>query len=306
MENKYFERRSDIVSLAIVLGHFLIVIGPIYLSAVLGPGIHLFFAWLIFGLGMNGIINLMHECAHYLVFKDKWGSAFLGKYIIAPLLFTNFDVYRKRHWEHHKHLGVEGETKDTYLIDIKGSHIVMLLVRCLLCVEAAKKFLKQFHTIVEDESYRHDHFWQIRTLGVQLLYFLSLLMVSYSFGARIWSAALINTLTAYMIVYIYGVMSLCVFMADLRAIAEHQIYPSHDKQEGHAALRNFKCNPMTRFIMGAYGFGEHYTHHKVPGIPYYSLKSATDDLAKEDPSLQPHKGYFQTILEITKYRDTAS
>jgi fatty acid desaturase len=303
MENKYFKRRNDLVSLLIVVAHFAVVIGPVYWSAVIGPGAHLFFAWLVFGLGMNGIINLMHECAHYLVFKEKWGSTFLGKFVIAPLLFTNFDVYRKRHWEHHKHLGVEGETKDTYLIDIKGSHIVMLLIRCLLCFEAAKKFLKQFHTIVEDDTYQHDKFWQVRTLGVQSVFFASLLASAYFWGGKDWEMAFMGALAAYVFVYMYGVMSLSVFVADLRAIAEHQMYPSSDAHEGYAALRNFKCNALTRFIMGAYGFGEHYTHHKIPGIPYYALKDATSELARTDTSLDPKKGYFQTILEITKDRD---
>src|SRR5262245_18827337 len=127
--NAHFEKRPDIVSFLTVTAHMLVVFGPIYLCAIWGPGAHLIGAWLLFGLGMNGIINLMHECAHYHVFKDKIASDFLGKYIIAPLIFTNFEIYRKRHWEHHKHLGVEGETKDAYLIDIKGRHIFFLLVR---------------------------------------------------------------------------------------------------------------------------------------------------------------------------------
>lgn len=299
-EQHYFKRRSDLVSLLNVTAHLLIVIGPVYISAVWGVGFHLIIAWLIFGLGMNGIINLMHECAHYLVFQEKDGSKFLGKYIIAPLLFTNFDIYRKRHWAHHKHLGVEGETKDTYLIDIKGSHIFFLLVRCLLFIEAVKKFNKQLRSIVTDELFEHDHLWAARTILVQLIFFGSMVLVSASFGTGNLQTALGNSLITYLFVYVYGVMSLSVFVADLRAIAEHQMYPSADVHEGHAALRNFKCTPLTRFIMGAYGFGEHYTHHKIPGIPYYALKKATDELAKEDASLQPQKGYFQTILEITK------
>jgi fatty acid desaturase len=50
--------------------------------------------------------------------------------------------------------------------------------------------------------------------------------------------------------------------------------------------------------MGAYGFGEHYTHHRVPGIPYYHLAAATSDMAREDESLKPEKDYFRVLAEI--------
>ena len=306
MNEIYFKRRPDIVSLIIVLAHFTIVIGPVYLSAIWGPGYHLIVAWLIFGMGMNGIVNLMHECAHYHVFKNKQGSNILGKYVIAPLLFTNFEIYRKRHWGHHKHLGVEGETKDAYLIAINGGHVLFLLVRCLLLIEAVKKFLKQTNSAVTDELHEGNWTWLLWTILVQSLFYLSLIGISYVFVVHDVSLALRNATVAYVLVYLYGVMSLTVFAADLRAIAEHQIYPNSDAHEGYAALRNFKCNPLTRFIMGAYGFGEHYTHHKIPGIPYYALEKATEDFSKEDNSLVPRKGYFRTISEIIRSPSTVS
>jgi fatty acid desaturase len=298
--NEYFERRPDIVSFILVVTHLTIVIGPLYLGAVWGPGYHLIGAWLLFGLGMNGIINLMHECAHYLVFKSKPGSDFLGKFIIAPLLFTNFEIYRKRHWEHHKHLGVEGETKDAYLIEIKGRHIILLFLRCLFLIEAVKKFTKQLNSIVTDDLYQKDHAWAFRTLLIQIVFFLSLAAAAYSFGFNDWPMAFRNAAIVYVFVYMYGVMTLTIFAADLRAIAEHQPLETDEAHAGYAALRNFKCTPLSRFIMGCYGFGEHYTHHKVPGIPYYSLEKATKDMAKEDQTLAPTRGYFQMIMKIIK------
>jgi len=153
---------------------------------------------------------------------------------------------------------------------------------------------------VTDELYKKDHAWAFRTLLLQIIFFLSLALSSYAFGLADWPVAFRNALVVYVFVYMYGVMSLTIFAADLRAIAEHQPCGADDKSAGYAALRNFKCTPLSRFIMGCYGFGEHYTHHRVPGIPYYLLKKATKDMAKEDGSLAPTKGYFQMIVEIIK------
>src|SRR5262249_40985823 len=52
----------------------------------------------------------------------------------------------------------------------------------------------------------------------------------------------------------------------------------------------FKCNAITRFLMGAYGFGEHETHHMHPGIPYYLLPAATAVLAKSRSPSRPGTG----------------
>ena len=96
-------------------------------------------------------------------------------------------------------------------------------------------------------------------------------------------------------------MSLTIFAAALRAVAEHQLLADAESDvQGYAALRNFKCNPITRFLMGAYGFGEHETHHMHPGIPYYKLPRATAELAAEQASLAPREGYFATLVTIIR------
>src|SRR5262249_28128511 len=99
-------------------------------------------------------------------------------------------------------------------------------------------------------------------------------------------------------VFLYGLMSVGVFMASLRAIAEHHQYDSLSVHQGHAALRNFTCNPVSRYLMGAYGFGEPSPPHRVPGIPYYHLPAATRDMARQDPALTPTKASFDVLIEI--------
>jgi fatty acid desaturase len=105
-------------------------------------------------------------------------------------------------------------------------------------------------------------------------------------------------LVAYGFVFLYGLASVTVFMAALRAIAEHHQYDDESAHRGYAALRNFSCNTLSRFIMGCYGFGEHYTHHQIPGIPYYHLKAAALEAAQSDPAAIARKGYFQVLGEI--------
>jgi fatty acid desaturase len=302
MNALYFEKRSDFVSLSLVALHLLVVVSPIYLAAAMGPGWQTIGFWLFFGLSMNGVLNLMHECAHFHVFRERRGSDMLGKVVIAPFVFTHFDEYRLRHWDHHRFIGVEGETKDTYLIDVRGAMIVKVLIRVALIKGAVRKFFKQTRTA---ERQQKSLTWLRNLVAFQLLFALSLVLTARLFNsAEGWLVWCYYAGAAYGVVYLYGLMSLTVFMASLRAIAEHQQYGDGAATVGYAALRNFSCGPVSRYLMGAYGFGEHYTHHQHPGIPHYHLGAATVDMARENPLLRPEKTYFAVLAEIVTRRSS--
>jgi fatty acid desaturase len=297
MDTTYFTKRPNAVSFALIVSHLMVVVTPVYLAAAVGPGWLTIACWLFFGLSANGILNLMHECAHLHVFKERRGSDILGRWLIAPFVFADFDEYRRRHWDHHRFVGQEGETKDTYLIDVRGRMIIREFFRCALVMSAAQKFFKQAAT--SSASGRRDRGW----LGVlalfQLLFASSIVLTARSFnGAAGWLVVFRDAAVAYGFVYLYGLMSLTVFVASLRAIAEHQQDGDGSATSGYAALRNFSCGPLSRYLMGAYGFGEHYTHHQHPGIPYYHLQAATLAMARDNPLLRPEKSYFAVLEEI--------
>jgi hypothetical protein len=52
------------------------------------------------------------------------------------------------------------------------------------------------------------------------------------------------------------------------------------------------------------GFGEHYTHHRVPRILYYWLQTATKTLKTDDASFLPRHGYFSVLATIVTGRTT--
>jgi fatty acid desaturase len=292
----HFAKRSDSISLMIVSAHLSIVLLPVYVAAALGPGWNTVLCWVLFGTGMNGILNLMHECAHYHVFRERRWSDALGRWVIGPMVFANFDSYRRRHWDHHRFAGVEGETKDTYLIDIQGKNLFWFWCRCAFMIEALRKFAGQ-----ADPRATADggglKIW--RVLVFHVMFLISLLVISFAFNrSQGLELVALSALVSYGVVFVYGLASLTVFMAALRAIAEHQQYDDESAHRGYAALRNFSCNTLSRFLMGCYGFGEHYTHHQIPGIPYYHLKAAAFEAAKSDPAAAARKGYFQVLGEI--------
>lgn len=168
-------------------------------------------------------------------------------------------------------------------------------------VEALGKFSGQARPEAAPQPTGRGH-WFVRVVIVHAL-LAGALAATAAVGQRDWSAALLSAVAAYLFTYVYALMSLTVFCATLRAIAEHQIHGISDVR-GYAALRNFECNPVTRLLMGAYGFGEHQTHHRHPGIPYYQLPAATMRLAEDHQSMTPGPGYFGTLVRMVRSRES--
>ncbi|HXZ19560.1 MAG TPA: fatty acid desaturase [Candidatus Acidoferrales bacterium] len=299
IELSKYKKRSDFRSGITVLAHLAVVLSPVYLAAYSGPGPWWLLLGAAFGFLMNGLLNLMHECSHYHVFASRAGADILGRWVLGPLAIADFDGYRERHWKHHTHFGIDGDTKDAYLVDIHGAKLATFLLRCLVLWEALGKFR---HQTTEDPSKPKDSsqfpIWLARVAIFQVLLFVSLLLIAGPAAARPWPKAFVVASLAYGLVYAYGLASLTVFAATLRAIAEHQLEAGQIPSPRRGALRNFKCGPISWLVFGAYGFAEHGTHHCEPSLPYYHLPQATVELAADDPELVPARGYLAELAAL--------
>ena len=95
-----FEKRSDAISSVLVIAHIAFTLAPLYWAAALGPSPVLVALCVWFGAAMHGLLNLMHEAAHWHVFREREHSDRLGNWLLGPLVVSNFEAYRGRHWQH--------------------------------------------------------------------------------------------------------------------------------------------------------------------------------------------------------------
>lgn len=283
---EWFAKRRDSRSWAIVAAHVALVFAPVYLAAVLRPSVAYIGLWVWFGLTANGLLNLMHECAHLLAFRRKSSSLLLGRWFLGPLVVADFDSYRERHWAHHRNLGSDDDPKHAYLVDVTGSSVWRFVLRCMFLREAVGKASESSQTPAQlpDPEARPGRLGGAvaRILVVQGVLVASLLLCALAAHQRLapalWSAGV-----AYVGVYMYGLAALTILAATLRAIAEHQVGDDGSATQGRAALRNFSAGPVGRLFFGAYGFAQHATHHREPGVPHYRLRALTSELAAADP-----------------------
>lgn len=297
--------RPDIVSLGVVISHLAFTYLPVALAAASAPGPILLLYWFWFGIAKNGLINLMHEAAHALVFRNVAANEFLGRWVLAPLVITEFGNYRERHWEHHAELGTAKDPKLVYRTDIRGLRLGGLVIRCFLGIEALKRLTEKPPGQQEKVVVKRATLSLPLTL-TQAAFFAIIAGIAIATHAT-WGQRALATGLAYGGVYAYGLSSLTVLAAALRALGEHQ--DGNDPQcamRGNAALRNLRCNALTRLFLGAYGFEHHATHHLRPAVPYYHLPELTAALGKDDPTLVARTGYLTVIALLATQAPEAS
>lgn len=293
--DRFRSRRSDLKSAGLALSHLGFVYAPVYLAAVVGPHPIALLLWFWFGVTQNGIINLLHESAHGLSFKSQAVARFVGRWLLAPLVLTDLDEYRERHWQHHRRLGKPDDPKLAYHEDIHGKRLLWFFLRCITMFEGVR-LLQSSKRESAPAAKSGARFAALGRIALVQLVFLASLALTALLSHGATSTAVLSVLLAYGFVYGHGLGGLTVFMAGLRAIAEHQIGPDVRSTEGDAALRNFHCGPVSHLAFGAYGFAEHATHHLEPSIPHYNLAAATDALGAEEPLLQRRSSYVSTLL----------
>lgn len=297
------QKRSDIISLLIVTINIIFVLAPLFIGASIEPGPIYLGLSLWFGVAMSSLLNLMHEAAHFHVFKGRHHSRLLGRYILSPLVVSNFDAYRKRHWLHHKHLGQAQDTKYTYLMNLSGVGLMMFFLRLLFLIEALKKFTYINRADNEQQNINKEYSVSplLPILAIHLVLFVGLFLTVRVSHSVTYIDSVFILLWVYLVIYVYGLGAITMLVNALRSVAEHRIfYQDKPEASSDAALRNLKCTSLSRILFGAYGFGEHATHHAYPSIPYYHLGALTARCAQQDAMFQPSYGYFEICWKLIK------
>jgi fatty acid desaturase len=297
-DQAYLAKRSDWVSGFLVALHLSFALTPVLLAARLGPSPILILLCLWSGASLHGLLNLMHEAAHGHVFQGRRASFGLGQWALAPLVVTDFNAYRKRHWQHHRELGTENDTKFTYKMNLSYGALMWFGFKCLFLLEALGKF-RHVSAVDRDEavvpkSGSKIPRWLLRGAGVHLLIGLFAVAVAAQMHGPDFAAVMRNAALAYGFVFLYGLAAVTSFFTAIRSVAEHRPGLENDIPAGDAAMRNLKSNRVSRLILSGYGFAEHATHHERPNVPAYHLPKLTRELALEDSRFTARRGYLET------------
>jgi fatty acid desaturase len=290
-------RRPEAATLAAVALHFAVFLVPLYVAAACGPGWWLVPLWLAYGLMSHGALLVIHEMCHKLLFRNAALNELVGRWLVGPYFFSDFDSFRRRHLEHHRVLGEPEDPKYTYRMEVAGWRFVGLVLRTLVLWEAIRRLIFQSGGRSRKTA-RSSRRTLVAVAIVQGALFLSLLATARGFGAEGWVGALRDAAWAYFAVHVYGLASLGVLLHALRGIIEHQPLGGPEPRVGEAALRNFSDGFFQKWLLGSYGFSEHATHHEHPGVPYYRLRELTARESATNPDLKPVGGHLAVLRRL--------
>jgi fatty acid desaturase len=195
----------------------------------------------------------IHEAAHWGLAKDRARSDKLANILIAWHVGTSIAAYRKVHFEHHRHLGRDGDEELSYRYPLSWKLLFEMVtgihaVRILLMRSKAPKPASQASSKAP----------LLRGVAVHGALLLSLLAL----GA--WPAAL---------AWCGGMAIFFPVFATLRPLLEHRPAKSDSKilsNDRLSVTRVFDDGLFARIFGGA-GFNRHLLHHWEPSISYTRL-----------------------------------
>lgn len=201
-----------------------------------------------------------HEAAHFNLAADRAQSDRLANLFLGPLLLSCVEFYRCIHFAHHRLLGTNGDTENSYfqplsprflLYSVSGQRVAQVLL---------SRTRTQSVFIAQQDRAKHRRFFLMGAAGHAGV-------VLASLAAQSWILAVGWSL---------GVFCFTPFFGAVRQLLEH-------RRTG-VGLKDFSTENQGKFTrtftpdlfgltFGAAGFNRHLLHHWDPTLSYTCLEA---------------------------------
>jgi len=229
--------------------------------------------WAVYGLAIVIIATrqfalgvLMHDAAHFRLFKNKFINDFVSEFFLAFPLGISTKIYRHSHILHHKYLNTTDDPDyvgvlppDDWKWPKTRGALLMILLRDLISLNGISLLLM-------DQSSP----WPA-LLGLRKGLRLSRKVYALLLG---WTAAVILFLSVtqswflFFILWILPILTVLNVIVRIRAIAAHQGVENTTELN---ASRDVAPSFFERLFLSPFNVHYHLTHHLFPSVPWYNL-----------------------------------
>jgi fatty acid desaturase len=228
---------------------------------------------IIIGSRLRAIKNLMHETAHFTMFKNRFLNDAISTWITAFPLHISLADYREGHKIHHCYLGDEKRDPDSDKygdLPLPADRMVWRLVAIFTAFYALKENIVYFTTpYLKPRSQRE----MSMRLGFWTICF-TLIGLTNSWWGFFW----------------FYVVPFCTSFRTIRQLvdlSEHHLSPT---VEHHILI-----HPVLKFVIYPHADNIHLLHHICPSIPGNALSKAHELLLAsllEYSKIPPFETYF--------------
>lgn len=285
-------------------------IWPIFLLLslfVIGSMVHpIHMIWLVplIGWADYRIYFPLHDTCHFSLFKDKALNRHVG-YVLAAILATPYDSFRKEHVFHHTHYSTENDPGMVdYFVHFKNKReMALFLLSPLWGGTLLNKLKDYFRQILNskkvegqkdgDETHREAPDYA----GYAVITVVQLALLGILTGFQL------TELWRYPAFVLLPGATVFLFLSRLRMFLEHGSL-DYEKMDYFSnpriTSRTFECNGVELAIFSGAGFKYHYEHHLLPSIPSCQLKTVHEKFFKDgriDPE-DTRPSYIAAIREL--------
>jgi fatty acid desaturase len=260
----HFRRTSTLRGVRLVLHAWGVIAGAIALYLLWPSILTLTVAVLLIGSRQLGLMVLMHEAAHWLLFPQARLNTWVGQWLCGAPVGADLKAYRRRHHLHHRHTQTP-EDPDLALsapLGLSRGRLGLALLSDLAGWTVLSRIAR----------------WRPWHVGL----------------APIWrrvrapllvNAALAVGLTAigggplYLLVWVLPLATWFRLVTRVRDIAEHGLVPGADDPLRNT--RSIGAGPLARAFLAPYWVNYHLEHHLFVFVPCWKLPEIHGLVLKE-------------------------
>lgn len=303
-----FTQKSDLKGLKVLCVNWLLIVVAFLIPALSFNAFSLSISVLLLANRQLGLAILMHECAHYGLFKNRKWNQILGQLLCAAPVLADLNGYRRYHMKHHK---LAGTTDDPDYPNYKnypvsGKSLLRKTLRDFSGMTALKTLYAVMlmnagllHYDMSYQSHKADRRLTSTTIAKNLLinlslpFFVHLLMwaILYSLGhGYLYLLWWLSYLTVYM------------FFLRIRNAAEHGAVPDLLDSDPRLHARTTLAHWWDRLTFAPNFVNFHLEHHWQPNVPCYHLKNFHQFLKNQGllDGVLITKGYKTVVLNHLK------
>ena len=260
-------------------------------------------AFVLIAGGQHGLMLVTHEFSHYAVvpddrtWNDRLGKLFFGDPVVIPL-----ELFRYRHFAHHRTYSTDDDTKSIYKRSLKGAELWRQLLRSMSGFEFVAHLFEASDRNISDAGAGQSPPSAIDALKtllpVHLAIFGLFCLVDWKLYFLLWALPIVT------LANVFGM---------LRAMMEHRPL---DEDAGVAPgsgyyrdtpgpfVRSVTAGPFERLFLSKINFGYHAEHHLWPQVSYQYLpelrRRLVDASSFDDPRYGLERSYLSTIHKLWK------
>ena len=284
-ELRDLRRTSSLRGVGLVVHAWATIALAMIVSACWPSALTLLLAAVVIGSRQLGLLVVMHEGAHWLLFPSMRANTFVASWLCAyPLFAPDLKTYRRTHHLHHRHTQ-QSDDPDMGLVAAfpmsRGR-----FWREVLCDLTGVTALARVATWPEWRRPR-DAWRRLRgPLLCNAVIFVALTAVGH------WSL--------YFVLWLLPLATWSQALVRLRSIAEHAMVPDPDDPLRHA--RTTAAGPLARAFLAPYWVNYHVEHHLMVFVPCWKLRRAHALLRAKgyQGSMELASGYLDIVRRAAR------